>query len=511
MSALLRCAAVQKATLGPFRLLEPFVTRALTVTWRAEQEGLGRTVLVKTLKPTVAPSSPFSQELDREAKVLARIRHEGVIELYEFVRTDEHVYQVLEDVGGWSLAEVLERAGRLEPPVAAAIALELSRALGHAHERGVVHKGLRPDLVRITAGGRVKIVDFSGSHDAHTPSIPEPFEVSASLAPPDYMAPEQILGEDAGPQTDVFALGVMLHEMIGGRRPFDEPAADATEEAAGSAQAPERRGASSVVHVADGGASRRESSSRASRPDAAPRSTRPAERGREVAVRIRSASPTPLGQLHPDVPRALERAVLRSMAKRREDRFDDGRAFAAAIEEALSEQGAPPVRVLLSRALAAARLADELPSPGATAARTPMIGPAPRTVSETARSLAIVLVLIVGGGLAIELGLRRDDDAPSGSAGSPLTGQAKDRGYIKVLARPWAEVYVDGDLVEVTPVARPIPVEPGKHYVTFRHPYAPDEKRSIKVVAGQTVLLDVTMRVDRPDAGAPKPDAGYSP
>ena len=205
--------------------------------------------------------------------------------------------------------------------------------------------------------------------------------------------------------------------------------------------------------------------------------------------------------------------MLRAISKRPEDRYADGRALAVALEEALAELGAPSGRVLVTRALAAARLAEELPTADAAApARAPLIGGAPRSFAETARSLGVVFLLIVAGGAGIELGLRREEEpAAPATTDSTLTGAAKERGYLKVLARPWAEVYIDGELVEVTPVARPIPIDPGKHYVTFRHPYAPDEKRSVKVVAGQTVLLDVTMRVERPDAGAPRPDAGYSP
>jgi serine/threonine-protein kinase len=77
-----------------------------------------------------------------------------------------------------------------------------------------------------------------------------------------------------------------------------------------------------------------------------------------------------------------------------------------------------------------------------------------------------------------------------------------------VVATPWAEVFVDGELVDTTPIGRAIPVAPGKHFVTFRHPSAPDEQRTIKIAAGQTVFLDVTMRLDRGDAGAGRPDGG---
>jgi len=79
------------------------------------------------------------------------------------------------------------------------------------------------------------------------------------------------------------------------------------------------------------------------------------------------------------------------------------------------------------------------------------------------------------------------------------------------VARPWAEVYLDGQLVDTTPIGRPIAVPPGKHFVTFRHPQAADEQRTVKVAVGQTVFLDVSMRLDRGDAGAPRPDAGAVP
>ncbi|MEJ7730874.1 MAG: serine/threonine-protein kinase [Polyangiaceae bacterium] len=242
------------ASIGPYRLLERVSVRPLTETWRAEQPQLARSVLVKTLKASVAPSSPFAEELDREAHVLSRVAHEGVVQLYEYVRTAEHVYLVIEDAGGHGLDAVLERAPALEPLSAVAITLELARALGNAHALGVVHRSLRPAAVALTAGGRVLVSDFSGAQQAHTPTLPEAFEVDAALAAPDYLAPEQILGEEVGAATDVFALGVILHEMVAGARPFRVPEGQKTS-------------------------------------------------AREVALRIRNDPPPSLGQLADNVPR----------------------------------------------------------------------------------------------------------------------------------------------------------------------------------------------------------------
>jgi hypothetical protein len=439
--------------IGPYAVVETVAQRAFTVVYRVAQRSLGRTVLLKTLKSTVSAGSPFAAELEREAAVLGRLDHEGIVRLHDFVRTPELLYLVLEDAGGTALDEILA-ATRLEPDVATAVTLAVARALGHAHERGVVHRALDTATVAIAPRGRVYITDFSAAELARAdlPLLPEPVEASGTLARPDFMAPEQILGETAGPASDVWALGVLCHELLAGTRPFaaDDP--------------------------------------------------------REVARRIRSAPASPLPAATPAV---LTRFVARCLGKQPDDRFPDARAAAAALEDALASLSHVPVEVLASRALAAAGKGEALAAPGAV----PATQVAPRTsldVTRAARDLAVVLALIVAGAVGLRVGFEND---PAESEGVPEAAPAgagsRDRGLVRVVARPWAEIYVDGELVDVTPVGRPIPVLPGRHFVTFRHPNAPDEQRSIKIAAGQSVFLDVTMRVDRGDAGAGW-DAGAS-
>ena len=489
------------ARVGPYRLVEPVSGDALTVTYRAEHVELERKVLIKMLKPTVPASSPFAQELEREAKILARMQHEVVVELYDFVRAEGALYLVLEDPQGFPLSEVLTKLPRLPPDVAAAIGVELSRGLGHAHERGVVHREVRPDHVQLTREGRVKITSFAAAHDARAASIPIPFEGSATFGRPDYMAPEQILGEDVGARSDVFAIGVVLYEMIAGARPFSPPASGSA--GRGSLPPPPPSPPyrlTEALRSTAGGAP-----TRASLPGAA-RERAPEDR--ETAHRIRNEPPPPLRDAVPDVPRVIEQVILRCLAKRPDDRFEDARAVAAALEEALASRSHVPIRVLASRALSAARLAGELPAPAASAVK-PAGGAAPLRVMPAARAMAALFALVVAGGAGLEL--LREDDGPgrvdSGGAASRWGSGAAKPGYIRVLARPWAEVLLDGELVDVTPIGRPIPVSPGRHYLTFRHPQAVDEKRDLKIASGQTIVVDVTMLVDRPS----KPDAGASP
>lgn len=450
--------------IGGYAILETIEIRAFSVTYRAERRDLGRTARLKTLKPTVSSRSPAAALLAREAKVLARLEHEGVLRLYDFASEAGAVFLVTEDVRGASLAELV-RAGKVEPPAAAAIALAVALAVGHAHERGVTVRALRPEAIVVTPLGALKLVDFAEAvlaDDEATSAPVVPLDAGESLERPDYMAPEQILGEPSDARADVWSLGVILHELLAGERPFA------------------------------------------------------AEGRRAVAQRIRGGAPSPLPE---GVPRALERVVSRCFAKAPDDRFEDARAVAGALDEALEAMRRGKPAALIVRALARAKLGDEPSRPEGASAQleeAPARGP---DVIRAAWSLGVVLGLIAVGGALIQLLGEAAPTAPASAitegTAAPLPQGASGRGSLRVVARPWAEVYLDGELLDVTPIARPLLVTPGRHFVTFRHPYAPDEQRSIKIAAGQTVLLDVNMRVERPggDAGARTPpvDPAASP
>jgi serine/threonine-protein kinase len=445
-------------TIGPHSIVETVETRAFSVTYRAERKELGRTVLLRTLRPTVPLSSPYAAELVREAAILGRLEHPGIVRLYDFVHTAEALYLVLEDARGPTLAALIQ-VGRVEADPAAALALALARALAHCHERGVVHRALRPRVVILGRGGALTLGDFStaGAEKLSVPESSEPLDAGESATRLDYQSPEQILGETGGPPADVWSLGVILHELLGGDKPF----------AAGDRKV--------------------------------------------VAQRIRSAAPTPLPAT---VPRALAQIVERCLARLPEDRYADAGALAEALEAALAARTPQPVPALIARALASAKLGEAPSSPGVAAPRPR--APGRPDVMAALRSLGVVAALIVAGGVGIQTMREQepvaDQATPTDSTQAPAG--PRDRGLVKVVARPWAEVYVDGELIDVTPIGRPILVTPGKHYLTFRHPKAPDEARTIKIVGGQTVLLDVSMRIDRGlgDAGLDAArDAAESP
>jgi serine/threonine protein kinase len=225
---------VSEVRFGGYRVVETIGSGALATLYKAEQESLGRTVAIKALKSTIAPSSSFAQQIDREAKILGELFHANVVLLVDYRPSTAGAtsFLVLEYVDGPSLAELVSRRRVLRPEAAAAIAYQVAEGLAHAHERGVVHRDIKPQNVLLSKRGDVKIIDFGIAQRERLPSMAEPL-TSATAAEgrtheafgtPAYMSPEQILGDTVDARSDLFSLGVVLYRMLTGTRPFEREA-----------------------------------------------------------------------------------------------------------------------------------------------------------------------------------------------------------------------------------------------------------------------------------------------
>jgi hypothetical protein len=446
-----------------FRIVEELGSGALTSVYKAVQESLDRVVAIKVLKPTIHPTSPFAAQLEREARVLGELSHPNVGLLYDFVKQDDgRMYLILEYVDGASLAAVVTKKTRLPAEAVAAIGAEVARGLAHAHERGVVHRDIKPANLLVSKRGDVKIFDFGIARRVHSPELPDPLgskrmadadeqlaklEENASFGTPAYMSPEQILGEKVDARSDVFSLGVVLYQLVCGARPFDKGDEN------------DRRAA---------------------------------------AQRIRRDPPVPLHRRAPDVPRPLERIIMRAIEKLPVDRYPSAEVLAEHLEGFLQTKTRAPRHAIVSRALVKAGViaGDASAQGGDLATLKPRA-----SVRPAVRGLLVLFGLVVAGGAVVQWTGR--GGAHRVTAGDqPLELAPQPAGALRVLARPWAEVWVDGQRIDVTPFARALPLSPGRHFVTFVHPNAPQEKREIDVVAGETVTLDVTMSVAAP---APPP------
>jgi serine/threonine protein kinase len=191
---------------------------------RGTDRQLGRHVAIKVLSPPYDRDQAFVERFRREAHAAARLNHPSIVAVYDTGSDDGTHYIVTELVEGETLAELLERGGSLPPQRAVDISTEITRALAAAHERGVVHRDVKPGNVMLTPEGRVKVVDFGIARAAGVESVTRSGLVLGS-AP--YISPEQARGEPGDERSDIYALGCVMYEMLTGQPPFtaDTPVA----------------------------------------------------------------------------------------------------------------------------------------------------------------------------------------------------------------------------------------------------------------------------------------------
>ena len=213
--------------LGRYRLLEPLGSGGMSVVYRGLDTSLQREVAVKVLHPHLARQQDARARLAREARAVARLQHPNILEVFDFADpSTEDAFLVTELVRGETLKSFVERERTFPPELAALVIQQLSRALGHAHEAGVIHRDLKPENVMVRDDGVLKLMDFGIAR------VLDPAErmtvTGALVGSPAYMAPEVIDGEPATPESDVFSLGTLLYWLWTGTLPFAAPSTPAT-------------------------------------------------------------------------------------------------------------------------------------------------------------------------------------------------------------------------------------------------------------------------------------------
>jgi len=174
-------------------------------------------VAVKVLAPPLDRDKAFVERFRREARAAAGLSHPNIVAVFDNGSDDGTHYIVTELVDGETLAERLRRDGPMPPPEAIEVAVDVCHALAAAHERGVVHRDIKPGNVMLLPDGRVKVVDFGIARAAGSDTLTGTGEVFGSSA---YLSPEQASGGSGDQRSDLYALGCVLYEMLTGEVPF---------------------------------------------------------------------------------------------------------------------------------------------------------------------------------------------------------------------------------------------------------------------------------------------------
>jgi serine/threonine-protein kinase len=231
--------ALNKVIAGRYRLEARIGEGGMGVVYRARHVLIDRVVAVKLIRPDLRGETHLRAWMLREARAANRVDHAHIIDIHDIGETDDgELYLVMEYLQGTPLSAEIAR-GPMPLQRAVDVLEQMGAALARAHDLGVVHRDLKSDNILLTTrGGRkdfVKILDFGLAALAHDPRLAPK---GAVFGTPEYMSPEQARGESAGPQSDLYALGILFFEMLTGQLPFRSNDRDTLLEMQRTAQAP---------------------------------------------------------------------------------------------------------------------------------------------------------------------------------------------------------------------------------------------------------------------------------
>jgi serine/threonine-protein kinase len=203
---------------GRYRLDERIAGGGMGDVWRGTDEVLGRTVAIKVLLPALLEEAGFAERFRGEARTMATINHPGVVDIYDYGSEGGTAFLIMEYVEGDALSRTLSRVGRLTPARAMALVAQAADALHAAHEKGIVHRDVKPGNLLVRPNGTLVLTDFGIARSA---AVAQLTAAGSVLGTASYISPEQASGAQATPLSDVYALGVVAYQCLSGQRPFE--------------------------------------------------------------------------------------------------------------------------------------------------------------------------------------------------------------------------------------------------------------------------------------------------
>lgn len=260
---------------GRYRVLSVRGIGGMAVVLKAEDTHMHRTVALKLLSEEYSADDEVMRRFVNESKAVALLDHEHIVSIYDVAFDSRHNYIVMEYLDGLTLKEHIMRRGKLSLDEALNFTKQILTALEHAHEKGVIHRDIKPQNILLCGEDKVKVADFG---IAKTPDSKAIANSEKAMGTVHYISPEQAAGNPTGFYSDLYSVGVMLYEMVTGRLPFE------------------------------------------------------ADTPLAVAMMQLNNQPTPPRKLEPTIPKGLEQIILKCMAKKPAERFKSARSMLRAIE-----------------------------------------------------------------------------------------------------------------------------------------------------------------------------------
>lgn len=323
--------------LGQYEITQELGRGGMAVVYRARQLNIERDVAIKVIKPDLAAIGDLAERFQREAKTIASLQNPHILKLFDYGQHEDILYFVMELISGGSLADLL-RGGALPPERIATLLDQITDALDYAHSRGVIHRDLKPQNILLDERGNAHLTDF-GIAKLLGQAAPIT-QTGLAVGTPAYMSPEQWQGKALDVRADIYALGIMLFEMLTGKLPFngDTPY--------------------SMMHY-----------------------------------HIYEAPPS-VQQIRPDLPPPVEQVVSKALAKNSDERFASAGQMATAFRNALhSTAGKQPETIRLHGKQSTGETLLETAIPGTTGAAIVSKKSSHRMILPIVAALAVIVVV----------------------------------------------------------------------------------------------------------------------
>ena len=277
-----------------YEILERIGIGGMAVVYKGRDHRLNRLVAIKILKEELASDAEFRRRFHDESQAVAMLSHPNIMAVYDVSHSAELDYIVMELIDGITLMQYMKRKGALSWKEALHFSVQISKALEHAHSKGIVHRDIKPQNIMILRDGTIKVADFG---IAALESAQEK-KSDQTVGSVHYIAPEQAKGGAPDTRSDIYSLGVVMYEMLTGRRPYDGETAE------------------------------------------------------KIALQHIAGNPVPPREINPDIPEELERITLRAMESDIKKRYQTAGELLFDLEEFRQQQAAAAARAGVSQELA---------------------------------------------------------------------------------------------------------------------------------------------------------------
>ena len=258
-----------------YELLEQIGSGGMAVVYRAMDNRLNRYVAVKIMRQELASNGKFRHRFQTESQAIAMLNHPNIVNVFDVSHSDSVEYIVMELVNGQTLKQYMRAQGRLGTRQMLNFSLQIAKALGHAHSKGIVHRDIKPQNILLVEDGTIKVADF-GIADLQS-EVPD--VENEAIGSVHYISPEQARGLPVDARSDLYSLGIVMYEMLSGQLPFD------------------------------------------------------GDDDRAIALKHLSAVPTSLREIDPKIPKELEAIVMKAMAPYLEERYQTADALIEDLEK----------------------------------------------------------------------------------------------------------------------------------------------------------------------------------